>query len=226
MQPTRRTGSADLRRFLKSSRSTSPAAIEHHDPVRVLQRADQRSRPRSATRPNAVVATDSGSGPWEAPPRAMRTRLLQENGDLRRTPIRWGCDQSKMMSRGRRRRASSLVPGNGGAPAPALARRLVHGGLLGLRDELDDMLGRIRSTRHIAKPLFKCPECGHIGRGADPKVSVRATILALTRFGVAAKEPARALEKAWTTHRKTAGLDLYGHAATSESVRLPACAHR
>ena len=70
--------------------------------------------------------------------------------------------------------------------------------LLGLRDELDDMLGRIRSTRHIANPVFKCLACGHIGRGADPHVSVRATILALARFGVAAREPARALEKAIT----------------------------
>ena len=26
--------------------------------------------------------------------------------------------------------------------------------LLGLRDELDDMLGRIRSTRHISRPVF------------------------------------------------------------------------
>ena len=97
--------------------------------------------------------------------------------------------------------------------------------LLGLRDELDDILGRIRSTRHIANPVFKCPACGHIGRGADPHVSVRAMILALARFGVAAREAARALEKAWTTYRKTAGLDLYGHAATSEPVRLSGCAH-
>ncbi len=97
--------------------------------------------------------------------------------------------------------------------------------LLGLRAELDDMLGRIRSTRHIANPAFTCPACGHIGRGADPHVSVRATILALARFGVAAREPARALEKAWSAYRKTAGLDLYGHAATSELARLPRCAH-
>src|SRR5688500_4209102 len=67
--------------------------------------------------------------------------------------------------------------------------------LLGLRDELDDMLGRIRSTRHISNPLFKCPACGHIVRGADPHLSVRATILALVRFGVAAREPARALRR-------------------------------
>src|ERR1700704_6222747 len=82
--------------------------------------------------------------------------------------------------------------------------------LLGLRDELDEMLGRIRSTRDISNPVFKCPACGHIGRGADPHVSVRSTILALARFGVAAREPARALDKTWTAYRKTAGLGLYG----------------
>jgi hypothetical protein len=97
--------------------------------------------------------------------------------------------------------------------------------LLGLRDELDDMLGRIRSTRHISNPVFKCPACGHIGRGANPHVSVHSTILALARFGVAAREPVRALEKAWSTHRKTSGLDLYGHRATLEPARLPGCAH-
>jgi hypothetical protein len=97
--------------------------------------------------------------------------------------------------------------------------------LLSLRDELDDLLGRIRSARHISNPVFKCPACGHIGRGADPHVSVRATILALGRFGVVAREPARALEKAWFAYRKTAGLDLYRHAATSEPARLPGCAH-
>ena len=97
--------------------------------------------------------------------------------------------------------------------------------LLGLRDELDDMLGRIRSTRRIFNPVVKCPACGHTGRGADPHVSVRATILALTRFGVAARAPTRVLEKAWSAYRKTAGRDLYGHAATSEPARLPGCAH-
>jgi hypothetical protein len=97
--------------------------------------------------------------------------------------------------------------------------------LLELRGELDDMLGRIRSTRHISNPIFKCPACGHIGRGPDPHVTVRATILALARFGVAARETSRALEKAWSAYRKTAGLDLNGHAATSEPPRLPGCAH-
>jgi hypothetical protein len=97
--------------------------------------------------------------------------------------------------------------------------------LLELRGELDEILRRIRATRHISNPVFKCPACGHIGRGADPHVSVRATILALARFGVTAKEPARALEKAWSAYRNTMRLDLYGHTAVSERARLPGCAH-
>jgi hypothetical protein len=32
--------------------------------------------------------------------------------------------------------------------------------VLELRDELDDMLGRIRLTRHISNPVFKCPRAG------------------------------------------------------------------
>ena len=97
--------------------------------------------------------------------------------------------------------------------------------LLGLRDELDDMLGRVRSTRQIANPIFTCPVCGHSGRGADPHVSVRATILALARFGVAGRALVRALEKAWTTYQKTAGLDVYGHVPRLEHDRRPGCAH-
>ena len=96
--------------------------------------------------------------------------------------------------------------------------------LLGLRDELDDMLGRIRSTRHISNPVFKCPAWGTQDVAPIP-ASVFATILALARFGVVAREPARALEKAWSAYRKTTGLDPHGHAATSEPARLPGCAH-
>jgi hypothetical protein len=46
--------------------------------------------------------------------------------------------------------------------------------LLGLRDDLEDMLGRIRATRHITNPVFKCPACGHIGRREPIPTSVFA----------------------------------------------------
>jgi hypothetical protein len=108
-----------------------------------------------------------------------------------------------MISRGRGRRASSLVPGMVQHLRLPWRDDLPIEDLLRLRAELDEMLGRIRSTRHIANPVLKCPACGRIGRGADPRISVQTTILAVARFGVAAREPALALEKAWTTYRKT-----------------------
>jgi hypothetical protein len=79
-----------------------------------------------------------------------------------------------------------------------------------LRDDLDAMLQRIRSERHIRPPVFKCPHCGHRGEGAAPHVSTRAMILSLLRFGIAPAEPTHALEKTWAVYRKENGLDLYG----------------
>ena len=57
-----------------------------------------------------------------------------------------------------------------------------------LRDELDATLQRIRFERKIRSPILKCPQCGHVGRGAEPHVSVRAMILSLRRFGIAPAE--------------------------------------
>jgi hypothetical protein len=82
--------------------------------------------------------------------------------------------------------------------------------LIDLRDDLDAMLQRIRSDRHVRPAVFRCPECGHVGEGAEPHVSVRAMILSLTRFGIAPAERTRRLEKAWAAYRKQKGVDLYG----------------
>jgi hypothetical protein len=90
--------------------------------------------------------------------------------------------------------------------------------LIGLRDDLDAMLQRIRSDRHIRPGVFRCPECGHVGEGAEPHVSVRAMILSLTRFGIAPAEQIRPLEKAWAAYRKQQGVDLYGVACMVNEV--------
>lgn len=74
-----------------------------------------------------------------------------------------------------------------------------------LRNDLDAMLQQIRSERHIRPAVFRCPQCGHVGEGAQPHVSVRAMILSLGRFGIAPAEQTRALEKAWAAHRKQKG---------------------
>jgi hypothetical protein len=82
--------------------------------------------------------------------------------------------------------------------------------LISLRDELDGMLQRIRTGRNIQTPIITCRRCGTTGRAAEPHVSVRALILALSRFGIASKDQARALEKAWAEYRKQQQLDIEG----------------
>ena len=73
--------------------------------------------------------------------------------------------------------------------------------------------------------IERCPHCGHVGEGAEPHVSIRAIILALTRFGVAPAEQVHALEKGWAEYRKRNGLDLYGRGVTSPPVQVSRCAH-
>ena len=82
--------------------------------------------------------------------------------------------------------------------------------LIELRDRQDAMLQAIRSERKILSPIMKCPKCRREGRMAPPKVSVRALILALARFGIAQPEEVKKLEKAWALYRKQNQLDLYG----------------
>src|SRR5580704_2879973 len=82
--------------------------------------------------------------------------------------------------------------------------------IIELRDDLDAMLQRIRSDRRIRPAVVQCSRCGYVGEGADPRVSVRAMILSLGRFGIATVDQTRALEKAWATSRKNSRLDSYG----------------
>ena len=82
--------------------------------------------------------------------------------------------------------------------------------LIELRDRQDAMLQAIRSERKILSPIMKCSKCHWEGRMAPPKVSVRALILALARFGIAQPGEAKKLEKEWSLYRKQNQLDLYG----------------
>ncbi len=74
--------------------------------------------------------------------------------------------------------------------------------LISLRDELDEMLQSIRAGKHIRTPIITCRKCGMTGPAAPPRVSVRALILALSRFEIASRDRTRALEKDWATYRK------------------------
>jgi hypothetical protein len=82
--------------------------------------------------------------------------------------------------------------------------------LIGLRDELDGALQRIRAGRNIQTPIITCSKCGLTGPAAEPHVSVRALILALARFEIASKDQARALEKEWAAYRKQHQLNVEG----------------
>jgi hypothetical protein len=82
--------------------------------------------------------------------------------------------------------------------------------LIELRDRLDATLQAIRSERNIFSPIMKCPKCHREARMARPKVSVRALILALTRFGIVPQGELKGLEKMWTRYREQNQLDLNG----------------
>jgi hypothetical protein len=96
--------------------------------------------------------------------------------------------------------------------------------LIQLRNDLDTMLHRIRSERNIRTPVIRCRSCGHVGPAAERDVSVRATIIALSRFGIASVEEVKALEKRWTAHRKANGLDVHGKLASLERT-IGQCGH-
>jgi len=104
-------------------------------------------------------------------------------------------------------------------------QRMSFDAIVNLRDELDEMLQRIRSERHIRPPVFKCPKCGYVGEGAEPHVSVRAMILSLIRFGIAAAEPTYMIEKDWAAYRKQKALDLYGKGLAPKSTHIAVCVH-
>jgi len=79
-----------------------------------------------------------------------------------------------------------------------------------LRDRLDATLQRIRRTRQILPAMMWCPHCQAHHRAAPPRVSVRATLLALGRFGGGANPKAQALRKPWDKKKRQHQLDRYG----------------
>lgn len=89
--------------------------------------------------------------------------------------------------------------------------------LIELCDSLDTMLQEIRSERKILSPMMRCRCCGLVARQAEPRVSVRAMILALSRFGIASRDVTNKLEKEWAKYRKLKGLDLYGNSESKVS---------
>jgi hypothetical protein len=92
--------------------------------------------------------------------------------------------------------------------------------LIALRDELDKMLHRIRSERHIHALVVTCWRCGHVGPDVEPDVSVRAMILSLGRFGIAPADQVKGLEEGWAAYREQNGLDLHGKVGDPAAAAL------
>jgi hypothetical protein len=87
--------------------------------------------------------------------------------------------------------------------------------VIAVAQSLDRSLKSIRTERKIRPPMIRCPRCGTYGPAAERRVSVRATILAAGRFGVATLAEVKSLERSWRDHRSTRGLDLYGNPAVA-----------
>ena len=84
--------------------------------------------------------------------------------------------------------------------------------LMALCDRLDSMLQHIRHSRNIAPATTSivCPCCGGPMVQGAGSVSVRATILALGRFGIAPEAEVQLLEKRWKKYRDSTGCDRHG----------------
>jgi hypothetical protein len=71
--------------------------------------------------------------------------------------------------------------------------------VLRLRDRLDATLQHLRRTRQILPAMMWCPHCQAHHRAAPPRVSVRATLLALGRFAAMAVSGVIPLPCVWQT---------------------------
>jgi hypothetical protein len=79
-----------------------------------------------------------------------------------------------------------------------------------LRDRLQQKLEQLIRDRGIQPATVRCSECGYVGPGPATRISVRAMLLALSRFEIESKDTVRELEKSWARHRKLHRLDRFG----------------
>ncbi len=86
--------------------------------------------------------------------------------------------------------------------------------IIELRDAMQAQLNHIRTSRNIRPPVSTCPKCGRTEPEAEPRVSVRAMLLALRRFGIESQETVRQLERGWAKHRAAEALDGEGRPDT------------
>jgi len=88
--------------------------------------------------------------------------------------------------------------------------------IIELRDTLQRRLEQILSSGGIKPAIVRCRYCGSVAPGAPPTISVRAMLLALSRFGIESDDVVRTVELAWGRHRKLNNLDVYGQTAQQQ----------
>ena len=96
--------------------------------------------------------------------------------------------------------------------------------IIALRDQLDEMLRAIRKSRNLQPVATStlCPCCNEPMVQGAGGVSVRATVLALNRFGIAPASEVEFLEKTWTKYRRETGIDLNGKLPHSRGMHSTA----
>ena len=85
-----------------------------------------------------------------------------------------------------------------------------------LRDRLQQRLEGILNSGGIKPATVRCSQCGSVGPGASPVISVRAMLLTLRRFGIEPEDTVRQLDKSWARHRTLYNLDLYGRSVEAK----------
>jgi hypothetical protein len=96
--------------------------------------------------------------------------------------------------------------------------------LIALRGDMQRLLGAIRAERGIVNGFRwilsrRIPTCRNREWCDEPRVSVRALILALRRFNVATPGRVSELEQQWRVFRRARGLDLEGRPLPSKPAR-------
>jgi len=85
--------------------------------------------------------------------------------------------------------------------------------LIELCASIDEMFQQRRPTGPSLPPGFRCPKCGRIVTSESfgrHRISVRATVLTLGRFGIVSPAVTKKIEKEWAKYRTQNGLNLYG----------------